>query len=342
MRARWLAFLGLVVALEVKPAEASGLSVTGTRIGPGCETTAIKGTFGKEVNRYEASGTCHYFTQNGEGDALTLIVGFSAVGAVEPGTGATRERIKITAPYEARQVPAGRRPNGEFEAMWNCVPSDKWLEPGGPNCHPIRLNVTGDLDPGQVRNFYSNVSIRPITSWLSPALHASLLEQRRQALDPANQPIAGKATSAPALAINAPRVAAPAPGSQYRAQSPLAIRVTPPSGTKPQSYLLRVEKKNAAGGWELVTNLPASASEAESATGYTGFGAHKPGTPANMQATPGAWRVSAQVTSPTPSKWSTPNEFTVVGADVPRLGTDALQPAAPGPQGGAASKLKVR
>jgi hypothetical protein len=154
--------------------------------------------------------------------------------------------------------------------------------------------------------------------------------------------IAGaKAAPGRALEVNAPRVAAPAPGSRYRAETPLAIRVVPPAGTAVQAYVLQLERRNAAGAWELVTNLPAPAAQAEAASGFSGFGAHRPGTPASMQASPGAWRVRAQVSSPGPSKWSTWNEFTVVAADSPRLMTDALRqaPAAPG---GVSSKLKAR
>jgi hypothetical protein len=55
--------------------------------------------------------------------------------------------------------------------------------------------------------------------------------------------------------------------------------------------------------------LPVGAAQAESATGYTGFGA---GAPPTFLSAPGVWRLSAQVTAPQQSGWSDWVEFVVM------------------------------
>ncbi len=76
-------------------------------------------------------------------------------------------------------------------------------------------------------------------------------------------------------------------------------------------YLVRLESRNAQGVWTLVTNLPVSAAEASSPTGYLGWGAPGSGRGTAMIAGPGTYRVSAQVSAPRPTAWSLPVEFVV-------------------------------
>jgi hypothetical protein len=322
----------LPTAMAAQPAAQPVSPVVGQHVSK-LEIHDVKGFHSSVESRYTITGTYAIGSDwNYEGPYDPNKVKWSASydwkaeGRYEPRTKATTEKVDLYS-IDARSHA------GSLISSMVCN-RDPWREAG--QCQYVVTQTTGNPPVALLHDLNAAARGVPFSSILNPSQRAALNQEYPTRFLVGDRPPQQREQ----FAVNAPRVAAPAPGSQYRAQSPLAIRLTPPSGTKPQSYLLRVEKKNAAGGWELVTNLPASASEAESATGYTGFGAHKPGTPANMQATPGAWRVSAQVTSPTPSKWSTPNEFTVVAADSPRLMTDPVQPARR--PAADASRLKVR
>jgi hypothetical protein len=73
--------------------------------------------------------------------------------------------------------------------------------------------------------------------------------------------------------------------------------------------MVKIERKDTSGNWVPQATLPAGAADAESAAGYTGFGA---GTPPCCLTIPGAYRLSAQVSSPKQSGWSEWVEFVVM------------------------------
>jgi hypothetical protein len=74
-------------------------------------------------------------------------------------------------------------------------------------------------------------------------------------------------------------------------------------------YMVRLERKDSAGKWMTHATLPVGAVQAESAAGYTGFGA---GTPPGGLTVPGTWRLSAQMTAPQQTGWSDWIEFSVM------------------------------
>lgn len=122
-----------------------------------------------------------------------------------------------------------------------------------------------------------------------------------------------------------PIIMAPTAGQRFFNQSPISIRLAPPQpwadtevrldGTPVKTaksvtgYMVRLERKDSNGQWLPHATLPVGAAQAESATGYTGFGA---GAPPAFLSIPGAWRLSAQVTTPQQSGWSDWVEFAVM------------------------------
>ena len=100
-------------------------------------------------------------------------------------------------------------------------------------------------------------------------------------------------------------------GRQYPWKCSFLVLLTCPllSAKSVTGYMVRLERKDSNGQWLPHATLPVGAAQAESATGYTGFGA---GAPPAFLSIPGAWRLSAQVTTPQPSGWSDWVEFAVM------------------------------
>jgi hypothetical protein len=117
--------------------------------------------------------------------------------------------------------------------------------------------------------------------------------------------------AAQGLRATVPTIQSPAQGAFFLSNTSVPIKIAAPKGIAPASYLVRLERKNAQGLWTLVTNLPVSAAEASSPSGYLGWGAPGSGRGAAMIAGPGTYRVSAQVSSPRATGWSQPMEFAV-------------------------------
>jgi hypothetical protein len=114
-----------------------------------------------------------------------------------------------------------------------------------------------------------------------------------------------------ALAPQTPTILGPTAGQSFVAQTPVPIKIAPQAG-RAASYLINIQRKDANGNWVNQLTVPVASSQAESAGGYTGFGNPGPGNGAVYYSGPGAWRVNAQVSSPTQSVWSNWTEFTVV------------------------------
>uniref|UniRef100_UPI0031405781 hypothetical protein n=1 Tax=uncultured Nitrospira sp. TaxID=157176 RepID=UPI0031405781 len=152
-----------------------------------------------------------------------------------------------------------------------------------------------------------------------------------------NQRLQGaKQPSSPYRATLSPIIHEPAAGQRFLNQTALPIRLGPPpqwAGTNIDintglplktaesvtGYMVRIERKDPKGNWVAHTTLPLGSAQAESAAGYTGFGA---GMPPGGITTPGAWRLSAQVSSPKQSGWSEWVEFVVMAPATNK----ALQP----------------
>ncbi|BCA53222.1 hypothetical protein W02_03620 [Nitrospira sp. KM1] len=119
-----------------------------------------------------------------------------------------------------------------------------------------------------------------------------------------------------------PVVLAPTAGQRFLNQSPVPIKLMTPKGwietqvnldgtpmIAGRIYMVRLERKDPAGNWISHTTIPVGAVQAESPAGYSGFGA---GVPPSGITTPGAWRLSAQISSPTETGWSDWVEFVVL------------------------------
>ena len=170
---------------------------------------------------------------------------------------------------------------------------------------------------------------KPMSSWaVMPAERAALAAKRDSDLKAEAAAAAAKALAdkrlrsasqglLPYRASLSPMVLAPTAGQRFFSQSPVPIKLAPPQpcadtevrldGTPVKTaksvtgYMVRLERKDANGNWVPHTTIPVGAAQAESATGFVGFGA---GAPPGGITTPGAWRLSAQVTAPQQSGWS--------------------------------------
>ncbi len=126
-----------------------------------------------------------------------------------------------------------------------------------------------------------------------------------------------------------PIVHSPIAGQRFFSQAAIPIKLGPPpqwadtnfdittnapikTAESVTGYMVKIERKDPKGNWVAHTTLPVGAAQAASAAGYTGFGAGVP--PAGIT-TPGAWRLSAQVSSPKTSGWSEWVEFGVLTAE---------------------------
>lgn len=180
---------------------------------------------------------------------------------------------------------------------------------------------------------------KPMSStFLMPAERAALVAQRDRELKAEAEAIAkaeqerrakqkltgGLQPTAAFWASLAPSVSAPTKGQRFYNRTPVPIRLGPPmlpssqvelsgkpiySAVTVTGYRVRIERKDNAGKWIAQTTIPVSAAQAHSANGYAGFGAGAP--PAGITS-PGAWRLSAQVSAPNQSGWSDWVEFHVM------------------------------
>lgn len=177
---------------------------------------------------------------------------------------------------------------------------------------------------------------KPMTSWVLMPAERTALAAKRDADLKAEAAALAKAkvdkrlrsatqALAPYRMSLYPTIHAPTAGQRFFSQSPVPIKLAPPQpwadtevrldGTPVKTaksvtgYMVRLERKDSNGNWVPHSTLAVGAAQAESATGYTGFGA---GAPPAFLSVPGAWRLSAQVTAPQQSGWSDWVEFGVM------------------------------
>ncbi len=122
--------------------------------------------------------------------------------------------------------------------------------------------------------------------------------------------VAGTGQSA---VIGAPSIVEPRAGSTHAPQTAMKIRVAPPGGSAVTSYELQFQRRNPAGAWVFVTSVPVGAAAIEG-VGYTGWGGHAPGTPGQMTAVAGEWRVRARAMVPVQAEPGAWIAFAVAGA----------------------------
>ncbi len=287
----------------------------------------IKGVFTNTTAKYSARGYC--MSQ----DTKDTVIKFPTITQGSFSNGSAKEVFEI--PQGAFNQPSHFY--GKWVTTFSC-PSDPWLTEVA--CTVTNVNdsfsehdpgyILKNIDRGRQRGLPLSVPVIPAerntlvaqkNSQLAEQAKAEKKSNRRSAqrLEGATQP------SMPYRTSLSPIIHAPAAGQRVLNQTTVPIKLGPPpqwadtnigiDGTPIKTaesvtgYMVRIERKDPTGNWVAHTTLPLGAAQAESATGYTGFGA---GVPPGGITTPGAWRMSAQVSSPRQSGWSEWVEFVVM------------------------------
>jgi hypothetical protein len=145
---------------------------------------------------------------------------------------------------------------------------------------------------------------------------AAALQQQNQRLKQSKQP-------GPALI--APIILSPTMNALFISGTNVPIKLAPPKEwvdtqvgldgnpvNNNRLYMVRLERKDAAGNWLPHTTLPVGSVYAESPTGYLGWGSGgSNGKSEAFMALPGTYRISAQVSAPQSTRWSESIEFVV-------------------------------
>jgi len=295
-----------------------------------CFFESIQATFTAETSTYRVEAGCMYYHPlEGPVPAQRLPAHWSSQGSYDFRTGLAKEEITF------------KGVSGTATTTLSC-PSDPWLNPsslpGMVRCKNATFEAGGG-DPYKwfpylQEGFYSlsNMKVGPLPNSTGfPYNRASLIAQRDAALKAeaaaaatalarTNKRIQRGARQGPAVVV--PTVLLPIPGQRFLDQTAVPIKLAPPHGWeetpvgldgKPVNtgrlYMVRIERRAPDGVWVSQATLPVGASQAESATGYTGFGA---GVPPGGFTIPGLWRMSAQLSSPTQTGWSDWVEFVVM------------------------------
>jgi len=159
-------------------------------------------------------------------------------------------------------------------------------------------------------NRFRELPPRPLSSLLDTRQQAAIDGQHKKFHQ--SQQLAQGARRTPDTSFGAglvPIIRAPVGGQRFPAMTAVPIKLGAPQGMAVSGYVVRVERKDSQGKWVAQATLPVSPATAGSPFGYTGFGA---GAPPCCAGTPGAWRISAQVSSPRQSGWSDWVEFVVM------------------------------
>lgn len=300
-----------------------------------CWLESIQATFTAATSSYRVEAGCvYYHPLEGPIPAQRLRSHWSSLGTYDSRTGVAREDVTIKE--------TGDVSGGTATTTLSC-PGDPWLNPstlpGMVRCKNSTFETRG-VDP-RIRwfqhlreGFYSiaKMKVGPLPNSTGfPYNRAALIAQRdadlnaqavaeEAALARTNKRILKGVTQGSAVVF--PTILLPTPGQGFLNQTAVPIKLSPPQGMvetqvgldgRPVNtgrlYMVRIERRAPDGTWTPHATLPVGASQAESATGYTGFGA---GAPPTFLSVPGAWRLSAQVSSPTQTRWSEWVEFIVM------------------------------
>ena len=272
-----------------------------------------KATFTPAPYKYEFAGTCNLVHTRA---AFPITVSWTAVGTYDPATGATTEVITVPPPL----ISEPSRPYGEFRASLHCV-NDPWRAKA-PQCDLLSAVSNPPptaFGPTYKWNNYSGDYFRYVLNSILDVIKGSRLPYTAtmgldDAINAAKkahdsmpvQPVPGLTQSLQEFQV--PTVLAPTAGLKVSERTPMSIKLAPPNGWNVTSYIVTLQKKDPKGNWIANSTLPVGAVQAQSAGGYTGFGA---GAPPAFLSLPGAWRLNAQASYPKVSGWSNWTEFTV-------------------------------
>ena len=284
----------------------------------GASLKSIDGNLPTPAATYILNGRCEIdFSSNDKGqestfDKLKVVatIEWTAQGTYQPEQKNTREDISLRHTYLNRPgfVAAGTL------SGWMICAKDPWREPDGLPCGSPGSRTAGTVDP-DVAAFYARNLKVPQTSNLNPQQRAALKSEYDAAVQKARQvkiaAVSKKETSSSAAireAFAMPSVVSPAPNQSFRENTSIPIKLTSPKSLNAAGYLVNIETKNPNGTWRAQATIPVGVAEAQSAAGYTGFGA---GAPPAFLALPGSYRLNARVSSPKQSEPSAWVEFTV-------------------------------
>jgi hypothetical protein len=305
--------LALGVWLTFAPnAFSIGLDVVGK--GPECSAPSmtISGDFTSTGATYTAGGNCHSNT-----GSLGTEIPFSWTGRGAFSNNIAEEKI-VVPPAPLSQA---SHPYGEWETIYSC-PSDPWLT--GVACTVTKTRSDGASNAKALESQFDSLrSQRPVTAAVTQAQRDALLAKRDADLKAIAKAEAEQRRGAEIRQatpqqmvvgeIFAPTIRAPTPGQRFYVQTPVPIRLASPQGSSVNGYLINLEMKDPKNNWTPVyTNIGVDAAQAESATGFMGFGPDSGGMVGSFPLKPGTWRVNAQVSSPRPSRWSDWVEFGVI------------------------------
>ena len=275
-----------------------------------CGTPHIEATFKATRSGYHVTTSCS--------SASVGFVNWNSQGAYDPHTGMAKEDVHVSVV------------NGFSATVTTTLtcPSDPWLGPplgaGKVACLNRAFQEGGQVNDARarfwldwLRDGFSGSSLPNSTgfNYNRPALIAqrdAALKAEAEAaaaLHKQNQQLMGAAKSGPAVV--APAIVLPAVNASFLENTTVPIKLLPPQGMQVTGFMVKLERRDSQGNWAVFNNLPVNVAEATSPTGYTGWGAPGNGKGPAMIAGRGAYRVSAQVLSPTPTRWSAPVEFTV-------------------------------
>ena len=288
-----------------------------------CGTPHIQATYKVARSAYQVTTSCS--------SAQVGFMNWSSQGAYDPHTGMAKEDVHVSLV------------NGFSATVTTTLtcPSDPWLGPppgaGKVACSNGSFNASGQVQDTRarfwldwLRDGFSGSSLPNSTglNYNRPALIAQREAALKAEADAAaalqkqNQQLLGAAK--PGLAVVAPAIVLPAVNASFLENTTVPIKLLPPQGMQVTGFMVKLERRDSQGNWLVFNNIPVSAADATSPTGYTGWGAPGNGKSPTMIAGRGAYRVSAQALSPKPTRWSAPVEFTVTAI------SKAIQP---GPKG---------
>ncbi len=316
-RHMWGVLLFILSAVAVD-ASAAGVVV---RIYPlttvNCQLDSIQAKFTAAKSTYRMSGRCDQRLEY-ENRVEVIPIPWTSEGAYAPGLAKVEETITLNGnpPYR-----------GNIHTRLGCV-EDPWLVMGKAACTQPGFSAAGDVQSlayiiSYLRGGFEQ-ALKPNTTGFSYD-RAALVAQRPRDLQAEQQALAEAAELArknqnrrlqqaapPGPAVVTPTVLSPMAGALFLQNNAVPIKLLPPQGMQVTGFMVKLERRDGLGNWGLVTNLPVSAAEAASPTGYLGWGTPGNGRdPSRMVSLPGTYRISAQVSLPRPTGWSVPIEFVV-------------------------------
>lgn len=293
-----------------------------------CQLDSIQAKFTAAKSTYRMAGRCDQHLKY-EDHVEVIPIPWTSEGVYAPGPAKVEEAITLngTPPFR-----------GKVQTRLACV-EDPWLVTGKAACTQPVFSAGGDVQTlGDITAYLRGgfeQTLKPNTTGFSYD-RAALIAQRPRDLQAEQQALAEAARLAqeaarkqaqtlqqaaqpgPTLLENlAPFVVSPTAGSLYLGMTAVPIKLAPPPRRMTVTlYTVKIERKTPANTWALVTTLPIGLAQASSPSGYLGWGAGGPdGRSLPLMASPGTYRITAQVSAPQQTGWSQPAEFLVANTN---------------------------